>query len=141
MANGLNKQMVIGYLAADAELVHVGQKHTAKCGFRVVTNTGFGDYEHTEGFNVVIWAKRAEALAPYLAKGTRVYVEGETRTRSWEGDDGQKRYRTEVVASEIVLLGGGNGNNGKRKGDERHVAPEDEPLPWDDQGPEEDIPF
>ncbi len=140
MANGLNKQMVIGYLAADAELVHVGDKNTAKCSFRVIANTGYGDYEHTEGFNVVLWAKRAEGIAPYLAKGTRVYVEGETRTRSWEDKDGQKRYRTEVVAGEIVLLGKGNGGNGKRNGD-GHTDPADEPLPWDGEAPEEDIPF
>jgi single-strand DNA-binding protein len=139
MANGLNKQMVIGYLAGDAELVHVGDKNTAKCSFRVIANTGYGDYEHTEGFNVVLWAKRAEGIAPYLAKGTRVYVEGETRTRSWEDKEGQKRYRTEVVAGEIVLLGSKNGN-GKRNGD-GHPDPADEPLPWDDQAPEEDIPF
>ena len=60
----------------------------------------------------MIWDKRAERLAPYLQKGQRVYVEGETRTSSWEDDKGQKRYRTEIVLApsggELVLLGNGN---------------------------------
>ncbi len=117
MSKGLNKQQMIGRLFKDADLVHVGEKNTAKCSFRVIVNTGWGDYEHTEGFDVVVWGKRAASLHPYLTKGTRIFVEGETRTRSWEGDDGQRRYRTEVVASEVILLGGGSGS-GSRGGQE-----------------------
>ncbi len=117
MSKGLNKQLLIGRLFKDAELVHVGEKNTPKCSFRAIVNTGWGDYKHTEGFDVVVWGKQAESLHPYLTKGTRVFVEGETRTRSWEGDDGQRRYRTEVVASEVILLGGGSGS-GSRGGQE-----------------------
>ena len=62
--------------------------------------------------STLVWGKRAERLAPYLEKGQRVYVEGETRTSSWEDDKGQKRYRTEVVLApsggELVLLGNGS---------------------------------
>jgi single-strand DNA-binding protein len=105
MANGMNKQLVIGNLAGDAQLVHVGEKNTPKCSFRVIANTGWADHQHAEGFDIVVWAKRAEGIVNHLTRGMRVYVEGETRTRSWEGEDGQRRYRTEVVASEIVLLG------------------------------------
>ena len=107
---GLNRQMVIGNLAADAEMNMVGEKGTPKAVFRVISNTGYGDYEHTEGFNVALWGRRAESLLPYLKKGRRVYVDGETQTQSWEGGDGKKRYRTEIVlggrGGEIVLLGG-----------------------------------
>jgi single-strand DNA-binding protein len=112
MSKGLNKQQVIGNLAGDAELVYVGEKNTPKCTFRVISTTGWGDYEHTEGFNVIVWGKRAEGLASYLTKGTRIYVEGETRTRSWEGGDGQRRYRTEVAASDVLLLGNDRDNVG-----------------------------
>jgi single-strand DNA-binding protein len=112
MSRGLNKQQIIGRLVDDAQLAHVGQKRTPKCVFRLVANTGWGEYEHTEGFNVVLWSKRAESLSPYLTRGARLYVEGETRTRSWQGDDGQRHYRTEVVAGEIMLLSSGNGGRG-----------------------------
>ena len=109
MATGFNRQDVIGNLAGDAELRTVGEKGTPKLSFRVIANTGYGDYEHTEGFNVILWGKRAEGLAPHLTKGKKVFVTGETRTHSWDGEDGQKKYRTELVASDIVLLGGGAG--------------------------------
>jgi len=131
MANGFNRQEIIGNLADDSELRYVGEKGTAKLTFRVIANTGYGDYEHTEGFNVVVWGKRAEGLAPYLVKGKRVFAAGETRTHSWEDEDGKRRYRTEVVVSpgggEIVLLWGGNGNG------KPHVEPEEpeeEPIPF-----------
>jgi single-strand DNA-binding protein len=128
MANGVNKQIVIGNLAKDAELTYVGEKNTPKCEVRVIANTGFGDYEHTEGFNVVIWGKRAEAVSQYLTKGTRVYVEGETRTHSWEDNAGQRRYRTEVRADELVLLGGnGRGNGGSNVPDD-DIPPDDVDL-------------
>jgi single-strand DNA-binding protein len=117
MSKGLNKQQFIGRLTGDAQLVHVGQKKTPKCSFRAVANTGWGEYEHTEGFNVVLWGKRAESLSPYLTKGARLYVEGETRTHSWQGDDGQRRYRTEVVANEVILLSSGNDGKGNGHGD------------------------
>lgn len=123
--NGVNRQVLIGNLAADAELARVGDKETPKLTFRAIVNTGFGDHEHTEGFNVVVWGKRAESLAPYLKKGQRVYAEGETRTHSWEGSDGQKRMRTEVVISpfrgDIVLLG-----NGARQPAPEDIADEEE---------------
>jgi single-strand DNA-binding protein len=110
MANGYNRQEIIGNLAADADLRMVGENSTPKLTFRVVANTGYGEYEHAEGFNVVVWGKRAEGLAPYLVKGKRVFVAGETRTGSWEDESGSKHYRSEVVASEIVLLNGGSSN-------------------------------
>ena len=129
MANGVNKQIIVGNLAKDAELTYVGEKNTPKCSFRVVANTGYGDYEHTEGFNVVLWAKRAEAVSQYLTKGIRVYVEGETRTHSWEGEDGQRRYRTEVRADELVLLGGnGNGRTGGSNVPDDDIPPDDVDL-------------
>ena len=110
MPQGFNKQTIIGNLAADAELRY-SEKGKPYANFRLITNTGAGEYSHTEGFNVVMWGKRAESVAEYLTKGVRVFVEGETRTRSWEDkESGQKRYRTEVAitpfAGSLVLLGG-----------------------------------
>jgi single-strand DNA-binding protein len=117
MSKGVNKQIMVGRLAGDAELAYVGAKNTPKASFRVIVNTGWGDYAHTEGFDVVLWGKRAESLRPYLGKGTRVYAEGETRTRTWVGDDGQRRYRSEVIADEVVLLGSGNGDDADKDQD------------------------
>jgi len=125
MAKGLNKQQIIGNLAGDAELVYVGEKNTPKCAFRVIANTGWAEHEHTEGFNVILWGKRAEGLATFLTKGARIYVEGETRTRNWEGEDGQRRYRSEVIANEIVLLGTGNSRNGEGHSDSEPYTEED----------------
>ena len=102
MANGLNKVMVIGNLAKDAQLTHVGEQGTAKASFRLLTTTGYGDHEHTEGFNCVLWGKRADGLAPHLKKGKRVYVEGEMRTRSYE-KDGERRYFTDLRVSELIF--------------------------------------
>jgi len=111
MAKGYNQQIVTGNLGRDAELVVVGEKNTPKASFSVAATTGFGKSEHTEWFDVVVWGKRAEALTQYLTKGQKVLVTGETRTRSWDGEDGQKHYRTEVVITpyfgDVVLLGNG----------------------------------
>ncbi len=111
MSKGYNQQIVTGNLGKDAELVVVGEKNTPKASFSVAATTGFGDKEHTEWFNVVIWGKRAEALTQYLTKGQKVLVTGETRTRSWQNEAGETRYFTEVVITpyfgDVVLLGNG----------------------------------
>jgi single-strand DNA-binding protein len=104
MANGVNKAIVIGNLARDAELTHVGENETPKCTFRLLATTRKGqDDEHTEGFNCVVWGKRAEALVEYLTLGKRLYVEGEIRTRSYEDDDGERRYFTELHVRDLVF--------------------------------------
>lgn len=105
---GLNKVMIIGNLGRDPEMrftangspvvnfsVAVSRNYTSPDGER---------REETEWFNVVAWNKLAEVCNQYLAKGRRAYVEGRLQTRSWQGQDGQKHYRTEVVASEIQFL-------------------------------------
>ena len=128
---GYNRQEIIGNLVADAELTEVGEKNTPKLTFRVIANTGYGDHEHAEGFNVVVWGGRAKALAPYLTKGRQVFVAGETRTHSWEDEEGQKHYRTEVVVNrggEIVLLGGPRSDSQPKPSE---PAPEeDEVIPF-----------
>ncbi len=102
--NGLNKVMVIGNLAKDAELVEVGENATPRASFRVLATTPKGrDAEHTEGFNCVLWGKRADALARYLTRGKRVYVEGELRTRFYETETGEKRYFTDLNVREIIF--------------------------------------
>ena len=111
MAQGFNKQTILGNLAADAELRYTEKSGKPVAHFRVIANTGSGEYEHAEGFNVVLWGQLAEALVPHLVKGKQVFVEGETRSHKYQDKDGVTRYASEVVITSffgsIVLLGGG----------------------------------
>jgi single-strand DNA-binding protein len=131
---GYNKQIILGNLGADAELVKVGENNTPKASFRVAatvrtgTNDDGSPREHTEWFNCVMWGKRAEAVAQYLTKGKSVHVEGRTETRSWEDEAGQKHYRTEVRADDLVLLGGGREPAAEGAPGEE-ASPPNEPLP------------
>jgi single-strand DNA-binding protein len=113
----LNKVMIIGNLGRDPELRYT-PNGAAVTEFSVAaTRTYTGQdgerHEETEWFNVVCWNKNAEIASQYLAKGRQVYVEGRLRTRSWDGPDGNKRYKTEVVADRFVMLGQrGDGERG-----------------------------
>jgi len=133
MAEGLNRVMLLGNLGADPEL-RMTQGGQAVLKLRLATSETYMDknrqrQERTEWHNVVIWGKRAEALAKILTKGTRIFVEGGLRTSSYEDRDGNKRYRTEVVSSNILLQGSGGGGGGGRggggSGSYRDSAPED----------------
>ena len=106
------KVMIIGNLGRDPELRYTS-RGTAVCNFTVAVNrpgrlddaTGQRSEDETEWFAVVAWDKLAETCSQYLAKGRKVYIEGRLQTRSWEGQDGQKRSRVEVLAQQMVLLG------------------------------------
>ena len=105
---GLNKVMVIGNLGADPEMRYTADGN-AMTSFRVAASRNYtapdGERrEETEWFSVVAWRKLAEQCSQYLQKGRRVYVEGRLRTRSWDTPEGQKRYRTEVVADRVLFL-------------------------------------
>lgn len=105
---GLNKVMVIGNLGADPEMRYTADGN-AMTSFRVAASRDYtapdGERrEETEWFSVVAWRKLAEQCSQYLQKGRKVYVEGRLRTRSWDTPEGQKRYRTEVVADRVLFL-------------------------------------
>ena len=104
----LNKCMIIGNLGRDPEMRYTpsGQAVTQ---FTVAVNRNYKDsqgerQEETEWFRIVAWGQQAEFAAEYLRKGAKVYVEGRLQTRQWEGQDGQKRYTTELVANTIQNL-------------------------------------
>lgn len=108
MADGLNKVMLIGNLGADPEMRFTANG-TAMTTFRLAVNRSFRGpdserRDETEWFSVVCWAQLAEIIGQHLHKGRKVYVEGRLQTRSWDGPDGQKRYRTEVVANQVLYL-------------------------------------
>jgi single-strand DNA-binding protein len=108
MAGSLNKVMLIGNVGRDPEMRYTPSgtpvtSFSVACGR--VRNTPDGERrEETEWFNIVAWDKLAETVSQYLTKGQKVYVEGRLQTRSWEGQDGQKRSRTEVVANTLIFL-------------------------------------
>jgi single-strand DNA-binding protein len=117
MAEGLNRVMLLGNLGADPELrmTNGGQ---AVLKIRLATSETYLDrnkvrQERTEWHSVVVWGKRAEALAKFLTKGSRIFVEGGLRTSTYDDKEGNKRYRTEVVANNIILSGSGGGGGGR----------------------------
>ena len=108
MAGSLNKVMLIGNVGRDPEMRYL-QSGQAVTTFSVATNRRVGSpdgqyHDETEWHNVVAWAKLAEQCNEYLTKGRKVYIEGRLQTRSWDGPDGQKRFRTEVVANTMLML-------------------------------------
>ncbi len=138
---GLNQVTLIGNLGADPEW-----RNTAGDGvlqLRLATTESYLDRnkdrkEITEWHTVVVWGRRGEALGRILTKGSKIAVIGSLRTSSWDANDGTKRYRTQIVAKNVLLCGGGNPQQ------QRGAAPTDrgEPTDWSRlPDPEDDIPF
>jgi single-strand DNA-binding protein len=123
MANrSLNKVILIGNLTRDPELRYTPQG-SGVATFGIATNrswtTEAGEKkDEVEFHNIVVWNRLAEICAEYLTKGKQVYVEGRLSSREWEGQDGQKRRTTEVIANEIIFLGA---SGGASRGDEFNV--------------------
>ncbi len=126
--------MVIGNLGADPEMRYTADG-TAMTTFRMASSRSWSNadgekQEQTEWFSIVCWRKLAEIVSQYLQKGSRCYVEGRLQTRSWD-KDGQKQYRTEVIANEVIFLSDtASADRGARPaegGDERQ-APEEIPF-------------
>ncbi len=140
--DGLNKVMLIGNLGADPEMRYTADGR-ALTSFNVASSRSFSGpdgerREETEWFSVVTWRKLAEQCSQFLQKGRRVYVEGRLRTHSWDTPEGQRRYKTEVVAERVVFLDrAGAAPFGEEHGS---AEPRDstEPLP---EVEAEDIPF
>ena len=116
----VNKVTLLGNLGKDPEVKYTPQG-TAVAKLALATNERYKDKEgqwqdRTEWHNVVLWQRLAEIAGEYLKKGSKVYIEGKLQTRSWEDKQtNQKRYMTEVVANDLVLLGGrgeGSGDSG-----------------------------
>jgi single-strand DNA-binding protein len=113
MAEGLNRVMLLGNLGADPEL-RFTQGGQAVLNMRIATTESYLDKdkvrrERTDWHNVVVWGKRGEALAKILAKGSSIFVEGSIRTSSYDDREGNKRYKTEIIANNVLLTGRGRG--------------------------------
>ena len=111
MARGVNKVILIGNLGADPETRYTASGN-AVTNIRLATTDSWRDrqsgerQERTEWHRVVFFSRLAEIASEYLRKGSQCYIEGQIRTNKWQGQDGQDRYTTEIIASEMQMLGG-----------------------------------
>jgi single-strand DNA-binding protein len=136
MARDLNKVMLIGRLGADPEMRYTPSGSPVTT-FRVAVGRQWRDsngesHEETEWFSIVAWNKLAEICNQYLAKGVRVYLEGRLQTRSWEDQQsGQTRYKTEVIASDMIILDSREGRAPRESDDYQppRDTPRDAPRP------------
>lgn len=117
---GVNKVILVGNLGKDPEVRHL-ENGAVLARFPIATSESYKDREgnrvdQTEWHNVVVWRKLAEIAESYLKKGSQVYLEGKLRTRSWDDDQGVKKYATEVVADTFTMLGKREDNGGAPMG-------------------------
>ena len=109
MANkGVNKVILVGNLGKDPETRYMPDGK-AVCNFSIATSESWKDKsgekkESTEWHRICMFGKLAEIAGEYLNKGSKVYIEGKLQTRKWQGQDGQDRYTTEIVANEMQML-------------------------------------
>lgn len=117
MARGVNKVILIGNLGRDPEVRYM-PSGSAVANVTLATSENWKDkqtgerQERTEWHNVVFFNRLAEIAGEYLKKGSQVYVEGSLRTRKWQDKNGQDRYTTEIIVSEMQMLGGRGGGGG-----------------------------
>ncbi len=144
----LNKAILIGNLGADPETRFM-QDGTCVCNLRLATTEKFKNrngeqQEKTEWHRVVLWGRLGEIANQYLKKGARVYIEGKIETRKWQDRDGNDRYTTEIRASEMKMLGGGNQNGGFGGGSQQsgsfNHAPQKSSDPFADSPDFGDVP-
>jgi single-strand DNA-binding protein len=167
----INKVILVGNVGQDPEVRYTGDANNgAKVAtLRLATTERYRDrngnlQEHTEWHSVVVWRNTADVVEKYVRKGTQLYIEGKLRTRSWDDQNGNKRYVTEILADTLQLLGrkqdgqGGNGYGAPQQGayqpqggyqsqapaQQPAYAPVQQPAaPQNiaDNGPEDDLPF
>lgn len=155
----LNRATILGNLTRDPEVKKTTSGQSV-CTFGVATNRTWNDstgakQEASEFHNVVAWGKLAEICGQYLTKGKKVYIEGRLQTRDWEGQDGIKRYRTEIITENMIMLDRAGGPSGGAPTSSsarpsynanpfvppQPAAREDRPINPDDEINVEDIPF
>jgi single-strand DNA-binding protein len=141
----LNRVMVIGYVGRDPEMRYTSSGRAVTSfsvgATRKWTSSEGETREETEWFNVVAWGDLAEICKQYVSKGQPVYVEGRLQTRGWDDQEGKKRYRTELVAQEVIMLSHRSDSDGGRHrsdsdgGREYDVEPEQAASDGEDEFP------
>ena len=142
MAKSVNKVILVGNLGKDPEIKYT-QNGIPVAKFSLATNERFKDksgewQDRTEWHYIVAWQRLAEIVGEYVKKGSKVYIEGSLRTSSWEDkQSGEKKYRTEIIAQDLVLLGGrgeGGSGGGDFEGRSRSAAA---PSSFDQRAPQQ----
>ncbi len=153
MAKSVNKVILIGNLGKDPE-VKFTPNGVPVAKFSLATNERYKDkagewQDRTEWHNIVVWQRLAEIVGEYVKKGSKIYIEGRLQTSSWEDkQSGEKKYRTEIVAQDLVLLSGrGEGDGEARASRGASAAAASERAPQHEEPAhsaeitDEDIPF
>lgn len=141
MAGSINKVILIGNLGKDPEVRYL-ENGTAVCNFPLATSETYTDKKtgekqtQTEWHNIVLWRGLAEIAERYLRKGMKIYIEGKLRTRSWQDQEGNNRYTTEIVADNMTMLGR---NSEENTSSQPTTSPQQSKT--DLSGPEDDLPF
>lgn len=115
----VNKQILVGYVGNDPDIKYL-KDGTAVANFSLATSKKYKNkngekVENTNWHNIVAWRKLAELVEKYVVKGSQLYLEGESITRSWEDKDGVKRYTTEVIINRLQLVGGKDTSDGNKE--------------------------
>lgn len=131
---GVNKVILVGNLGKDPEVRHL-EGGVAVANFSLATSETYKDKsgqknEQTEWHNVVAWRGLAEVAEKYLKKGMTVYIEGKLRTRSWDDKEGSKRYTTEIVADNLVMLGKKEGGSAGTNEEQNAFTKTGDDLPF-----------
>ena len=157
----INKVILIGNVGQDPEIRYTGDVNngTKVATLRVATTERYRDrngnlQEHTEWHSIVVWRNTADVVEKYVKKGTQVYIEGRLRTRSWDDQNGNKRYVTEIVADTLQLLGRRPEGQGQQQGGYQtpgqqqpyQQQPYQQPAqpqarPMVEEQPDDDLPF
>jgi len=129
MGMSLNRAQLIGNLTRDPEIKQIPGGQTVAT-FGLATNFNWTDasgekHDKTEFHNIVAWRKLAEICGQFLRKGSKVFIEGKIQTRDWEAEDGTKRYRTEIVADNMIMLDKKGGESGDYEPPMRNAPVED----------------
>lgn len=131
MSGSLNKVIVIGHLGKDPEVSSVN--NSTKCLLNIATDESYknkaGDVvKVTEWHRVIVWNKQADNVAKHLKKGSQVCIEGSLKTRSWEAEDGTKRYITEINCQKCTFLGFPNNSSESQEQDK--ISTEEDQIPF-----------
>ena len=126
----MNKVFLIGRLTRNPELRYTGSNIPVAT-FSLAVNRNFSNAQgerEADFINIVVWRKQAENVSKYLTQGSQIAIDGRIQTRSYDDNEGKKRYVTEVVADNVEFLGTKSGNGGNMNSNQ---APNQEPTPYD----------
>ena len=150
MSGSINKVILIGNLGKDPEVRHL-ENGAVVANFSIATSETYKDRKtgekvsQTEWHNIVAWRGLAEIAERYLKKGQKVYIEGKLKTRSWQDQDGNNRYSTEIITDNLTMLGNNNTNDSKSNFEEQQSTKNDSKKPLEKEfsapGEDDDLPF